>query len=578
MMATVDFAHGTALAQAAYRQATSLGQLLETVDSFRPPAIDFEAAAHAAVPNSLTEVSRALFHDRQNGSRFLSSADWAALDRARASWPGFAPVDQCRNLREPWQAGSPEQRSKIVLLDARTLQLPHMNGTKNHALALTRAFAAELPPHHDLAFFTSPRLPALEQEIAALATVDWRSGLIGDVEVYVQLATVMDPSDPTNLDLLRAPWIRRVSVFLDDIKGLHPAHFIGTNVHFWEHQVTVEKMRPSDVVLTLGQASNEEAMRLWDSLEEGERRPAFVITSCQSGLGHVATERTETRTNEFLVFGNHLPHKNVALVAVASSLIHVGTTGQPLITFVAAISPVLEDAIRRVADHDGVDESQRCLQFEANLSSEELSRRLSRSRGVIVPSLHEGFSLPVIEAIERGVPVALSRIPAHQELLPEGPWFFDPRSVESLLSAVRSMGEADESWASIQSAHLAERYRPSTMVTAVRESLSTLTNDAPLRRAQPSGAVPHETARSRHETAAGITLNRLHMRDTQLVTMLLARPHVDETFTSAPKNLPSFKHVHDAVVAEFHRSLTWRAGRVVTAPLRWLRSLRGKIS
>lgn len=578
MTATGDFANGTGLAQSAYRQASSLGQLLETVDSFRPPAIDFEAAAHAGAFDSLTEVTRLLFHDRQDGSRFLSPDDWSALDRAQASWPRFAPLAQCRLLREPWRAGSPEQRSKILLLDARTLQLPHMNGTKNHALALTRAFAATLPENHNLAFFTSPRLPDLAQEISALATVEWRPGLIGDVEVFVQLATVMDPSDPTNLDLLRAPWIRRVSVFLDDIKGLYPAHFIGSNVHFWEHQVTVEKIRSSDVVLTLGQTSNAEAQRLWDSRNAGERRPTFIITSCQSGLARVAHEPAESRTNEFLVFGNHLAHKNVALVAAASSLIHVGTAGQPSITFVAAVNAAQEDAIRRVATREGFDDSQRFLVFEPNLSSEMLSQRLSKSRGVIVPSLHEGFSLPVIEAIEHGVPVALSRIPAHQELLPEGPWFFDPRSVESLISAVQSMGEAGDEWASAQAAHLAERYSPSRMAQAVQECLNSVTNDAPLRLAQPSGVASRGNLHPQHEKATGITLDQLHARDKEIMAMLLARPEVGETFTSAPKNLPSFKHVHDAVVAEFHRSLTWRAGRVVTAPLRWLRSLRGKSS
>jgi hypothetical protein len=28
-------------------------------------------------------------------------------------------------------------------------------------------------------------------------------------------------------------------------------------------------------------------------------------------------------------------------------------------------------------------------------------------------------------------------------------------------------------------------------------------------------------------------------------------------------------------VAEFHRSRTWRAGLIVTAPVRWIRRLRG---
>jgi hypothetical protein len=44
------------------------------------------------------------------------------------------------------------------------------------------------------------------------------------------------------------------------------------------------------------------------------------------------------------------------------------------------------------------------------------------------------------------------------------------------------------------------------------------------------------------------------------------------------RRLTLFKYEHDNVVAEFHASVTWRVGRVVTAPLRWLkkRTVRSK--
>ncbi len=574
-----NLSRATAIAQTAYRQATSLGQILETTDSFRPAAIDFEAAANAGVPDSLTQLTQSLFHDRLNGSRFLSSAEWTALSRTQPSSPNFAPLMQCRILREPWQAGTPQQHSKIVLLDARTLQLPHMNGTKHHALALARAFARALPSNHELAFFTTPRLPALAPEISSMATLGWRPSMIGDVEVFVQLATVVDPNDPTNLDLLKAPWIRRISVFLDDIQGLNPAHFIGSHAHFWEHQVTIEKIRSSDVVLTLGQTSNAEAISLWDSLDTGESKPTFVVTSCQSGLSHIAKAPPKSRTNDFVVFGNRFPHKNVALVAAASQLIHDVTSEGPSIAFVAAVNKVQEDEIRSLAADAGYGASTRLLSFESNLTGDALSERIGRSRGVIVPSLHEGFSLPVVEAIERDVPVALSRIPAHQELLPEGPWFFDPRSVDSLVSVVREMGDNADSWSAAQRAALAERYFPSQLPDAVREALNSQTNDGPLRDARPASSressPARPVARGSSASAKKVSVDQLRERDKHVITTLPARPQASGAVDAGTRTLSSVKHEHDALVAEFHRSTTWRAGRIVTAPIRWFRALRG---
>ena len=44
-----------------------------------------------------------------------------------------------------------------------------------------------------------------------------------------------------------------------------------------------------------------------------------------------------------------------------------------------------------------------------------------------MPSFHEGFSLPIIEAITNGTPVVASDIPAHQELIGPG-WWLQPAS------------------------------------------------------------------------------------------------------------------------------------------------------
>ena len=570
----VDFVHGVEVAQQAYRQASSLGQVLETIDSFRPPAIDFEAAASAGVPDSLTELTASLFHARRDGSRFLSDSDWGNLDKVSASWPGFVPLSQCRVLREGWPYGIPEQHSRIVLLDARILQLPHMNGTKHHSLSLLRAFAAALPKHHELALFTTPRLPELANDIASLATVTWRPSLIGDVEVFVQLATFVDPTDPTNLDLLRAPWIRRIASFLDDIQGAHPSHFIGSHSHFWEHQVAIEKIRSSDVVLTLSQTSNGEAIRLWDSAGPNEARPKFLIASCQSGLALGSATRNSKSAPELIVFGNHFPHKNVALVAAASSLIHHQTVGNPSLTFVASINKVQEDEIRRLVARVDTSSMTDFLSFESALSAEALSSRIMNSRGVIVPSLHEGFSLPVIEAIERKVPVALSRIPAHQELLPEGPWFFDPRNVGELVAAVVAMGAQGESWVSQQGVALAERYRPSRLDETVRDALLTVTREGPLRHAEASPVSAPPVTQAAAASPAPVSLAHLRDRDIRVMRTLLARPrNVDAVSDVGQRTLNSVRHEHDALVAEFHRSLTWRAGRITTAPARWIRRL-----
>jgi glycosyltransferase involved in cell wall biosynthesis len=67
------------------------------------------------------------------------------------------------------------------------------------------------------------------------------------------------------------------------------------------------------------------------------------------------------------------------------------------------------------------------------------------------PSLHEGFGLPVLEAMVRGVPLACSNATALPEVAGDAAAFFDPRDPPAMASALRRL-LTDEAYA----AHLVE--------------------------------------------------------------------------------------------------------------------------
>jgi len=54
----------------------------------------------------------------------------------------------------------------------------------------------------------------------------------------------------------------------------------------------------------------------------------------------------------------------------------------------------------------------------------------------VFPTLAEGFGLPVVEAMDRGVPVACSDIPVLREVGGDVPAYFDPRAPADLAAAV----------------------------------------------------------------------------------------------------------------------------------------------
>ena len=56
-----------------------------------------------------------------------------------------------------------------------------------------------------------------------------------------------------------------------------------------------------------------------------------------------------------------------------------------------------------------------------------------------MPSLYEGFGLPLLEAMSRGIPVLTSNVSSMPEVVGEAAIFIDPMSVESISDGLKKL-------------------------------------------------------------------------------------------------------------------------------------------
>jgi glycosyltransferase involved in cell wall biosynthesis len=121
-------------------------------------------------------------------------------------------------------------------------------------------------------------------------------------------------------------------------------------------------------------------------------------------------------------------YKNQAVLIAALS-------DTPSVQLVLAGSPgPYEPELREQAGRSGAD-----VKFVGWVSPEQLEALYARADAFVLPSLQEGFGLPVLEAMGRGIPVACSNISSLLEVVGDAGLLFDPldpRQIEALLSRV----------------------------------------------------------------------------------------------------------------------------------------------
>jgi glycosyltransferase involved in cell wall biosynthesis len=130
------------------------------------------------------------------------------------------------------------------------------------------------------------------------------------------------------------------------------------------------------------------------------------------------------------------PHKN--LLVLIGALARIAPERRPVLVL-PGYPTAHESELRARADTLGIAADVR---FPAWLSNDELEGVWSIARAFVFPSLYEGFGLPVLEAMARGVPVACSNASSLPEVAGDAALPFDPHDEAAIADAItRLLGD-----------------------------------------------------------------------------------------------------------------------------------------
>jgi alpha-1,2-rhamnosyltransferase len=134
----------------------------------------------------------------------------------------------------------------------------------------------------------------------------------------------------------------------------------------------------------------------------------------------------------FLVVGTIEPRKNHATILDAFEQ-HWSQGGTAKLCIIGRPGWLCDDVLQRLGSHA---EPHRKLFTFHDASDDDLEFAYCNASALIMASFVEGFGLPLVEALQRGLPVIASDIPVFREVAGDFAEYFDPRDATALTKIV----------------------------------------------------------------------------------------------------------------------------------------------
>jgi glycosyltransferase involved in cell wall biosynthesis len=111
-------------------------------------------------------------------------------------------------------------------------------------------------------------------------------------------------------------------------------------------------------------------------------------------------------------------------------------TDPPALLVIPGYTTTFESELEALVGRLGIAERVRLLPW---VSSADLEGLYAASACFVFPSLAEGFGLPVLEALERGLPVACSNVSSLPEVAGPAARYFDPLDVDEIRQSIEDL-------------------------------------------------------------------------------------------------------------------------------------------
>jgi glycosyltransferase involved in cell wall biosynthesis len=164
------------------------------------------------------------------------------------------------------------------------------------------------------------------------------------------------------------------------------------------------------------------------------KRPVTVVYNAPEKLSAIAP-RAFPKTKDLLYIGSFMPYKNVETLVRGAGLL----PGYKL-HLLSKITPVRKAQLAELAANSGAE-----LVFHEGVSDQEYKDLLSSAFALVSASKDEGFGIPLVEAMQLGTPVVVSKLDIFSEVSGAAGTYFSTDSPQEFAQAVKNL-EDQNTW------------------------------------------------------------------------------------------------------------------------------------
>lgn len=236
------------------------------------------------------------------------------------------------------------------------------------------------------------------------------------------------------------PQTRGVPVVLtvqDLLSFRHPEYVPGGIASRVLRSLIRRSVKAASEILTISESSAYD-IRTYLDIENSH----LTVVPLSGGHADLALPTTRSQTTYFgarpflLTGGNRLPHKNFATLLHALALIDPEHRPGLIVTGGSTPDPLKELVTTLALEQDVL-----LLNW---VSTQELEDLYVNASLYVFPTRFEGFGLPVLEAMSRGVPVLCSDLPVLREVGGSAAMFCDTMSAPPLAAAISDIMANDQ--------------------------------------------------------------------------------------------------------------------------------------